>query len=292
MTEIKKKYNEKVLQLNNTFFLHQKHKTIIVVFALLFVLTHFISMAMFPHSFMASKTVLIVVVGMMFYIWIQEIKDKRKLQFLNKNLITAHGKLERSEFDMIKVLILTAEAKDPYTHGHSNRVAEYSLEITKALKLSEAEQKLIERAAILHDLGKIGIDDNILKKESRLTDEEWSVMKEHPAKGVKILKPLKFLSKEKKIILYHHERPDGKGYPAGLEGDVIPLGSQIIAVADTFDAMNSSRSYRKALSKEIIIEELTKVSGSQLSEKITKVFLDLLEEKFDFWSSAEERSVL
>jgi len=177
----------------------------------------------------------------------------------------------------ISTLILTAEAKDPYTHGHSKRVAKYTLAVAKAMELPEEDQKIIERAAILHDLGKIGIDDNILRKEDSLNDEEWKIMKDHPRRALDILKPLNFLSKEKEIILHHHEMYDGSGYPNGLKGDAIPFGAQIISVADAFDAMNTARSYRGALPKETIVSELKKVSGSQLSPKAVDTFLKIFD---------------
>ncbi len=275
MKVTKKIHKDKIVRLNKTFFLHQKYKSLIVVLALFLVFMHFFCMAVFPSSFLANKIILIVVLGLMFYIWIQELKDKRRLQLLNKNLINAQSKLERAEIDMISTLILTAEAKDPYTHGHSKRVAEYTLAIAKAMKLPVEDQKLIERAAILHDLGKIGIDDNILRKEDTLNDEEWKIMKDHPRRGVQILKPLKFLSKEKEIILHHHEKCDGSGYPDGLKKKLIPLGSQIIAVADAFDAMNTARSYRDPLTKEVITSELKEASGKYLNKDVVTTFLNL-----------------
>ena len=290
MNHSRKIYTEKVGKLNNTFFMNHKYKPLILVLILSLTFIHFFCMAVFPNSLMANKIILIIVLGLMFYIWVQELKDKRKLQLLNKNLVNAQSKLERAEIDMIATLILTAEAKDPYTHGHSKRVAEYALAIAKAMKLPAEEQKLIEKSAILHDLGKIGIDDNILRKEGKLTDDEWKIMKEHPKRAVDILEPLKFLFKEKKIILHHHEMFDGSGYPDGLKGKSIPLGSQIIAVADTFDAMNTARSYRNALPRKTIIKELEKVSNTQLSQEVTDVFLKLLEKKPDLWKLSNQET--
>ena len=125
--------------------------------------------------------------------------------------------------------------------------------------------------------------DEILKKPDKLNDEEWKIMKRHPQGSIDILEPLEFLSQEKEIILHHHERYDGGGYPSGLKGEDIPLGARIMAVADTFDAMNSERPYRKSLPEEVIISELKRVSGSQLDSAIVSIFLNLLKKKPDLW---------
>ena len=142
---------------------------------------------------------------------------------------------------------------------------------------------IIERAGILHDIGKLGITDDILKKPGKLNDEEWEIMKRHSQKSVEILKPLEFLFREKEIILHHHERYDGRGYPDGIKGEQIPLGARIMAVADTFDAMNSERPYRKSLPKDAIISELKRVSGSQLDSSVVTTFLNLLEKNPNLW---------
>ena len=128
--------------------------------------------------------------------------------------------------------------------------------ISKEMKFGTVKQEIIYRAGILHDLGKLGIVDAILNKPGSLNDDEWSIMKKHPIRAVEILSPLTFLFEEKEIILHHHERYNGKGYPGGFKGEKIPLGSRIMAVADTFDAMNSARAYRKKMSREVIIAEL------------------------------------
>ena len=162
-------------------------------------------------------------------------------------------------------------------------MAECAFAIAKEMGFSEERQKVIKRAGMLHDLGKIGIIDSILKKPDKLNDEEWEVMKSHPKRALEILEPLKFLSVEKGIIVHHHERLDGKGYPDGIKGGEIPLGARIMAVADTFDAMNSHRAYREPVPRDIIISELKKVSGSQLDPAIVEVFLQLLEKEPRLW---------
>jgi len=123
----------------------------------------------------------------------------------------------------------------------------------------------------------------ILNKPGKLDEEEWKIMKSHPQRALEILEPLGFLAAEKEIILHHHERYTGGGYPEGIKGETIPLGARIMAVADTFDAMNSARSYRAALSKDAILTELERVSGSQLDPQAVKTFLELLRKNPNFW---------
>ncbi len=142
--------------------------------------------------------------------------------------------------------------------------------------MSAQEIRHIRYAGYLHDIGKIGISDAILNKDGRLTDEEWQIIRKHPGMALEILNPLKFLPEEKVIIKHHHERYDGKGYPDGLSGEDIPLGARIMSVADSFDAMNSKRPYRNALSKEKIISELKFSRGTQLDSSIVNVFLEML----------------
>ncbi|MCG2761774.1 MAG: HD domain-containing protein, partial [Candidatus Atribacteria bacterium] len=134
----------------------------------------------------------------------------------------------------------------------------------------------IEVAAVLHDIGKIGVQESILNKPEKLDDEEWKEVRRHPEFSYKILKEVNFPWDVKPIIYAHHERYDGKGYPSGLKGEKISLGARILAVADTFAAMTSDRAYRKGLSKEAAIEELKRVAGTQLDPKITEVFIEIL----------------
>ena len=192
--------------------------------------------------------------------------------------------LEQEEIDTITALILTEEAKDPYVHGHSKAVARHSVAIAGEMNLSKERIEVLKRAAILHDIGKVSIADSILNKQGKLNDQEWNIIKKHSLAAIEILKPLKFLSKEKEIILHHHERIDGKGYPNGIKEEAIPLEARIIAVADTFDAMISERAYRKALPHDIVIAELKKVSGSQLDSHVVNIFLNLLEKDSSLWN--------
>lgn len=170
------------------------------------------------------------------------------------------------------------DAKDKYTNGHSKRVAIYTRLIAKEMGYEGEELDRIYYIALLHDCGKIGVPDNILGKPGRLTDDEFKIIKSHTTRGGEILSSFKSLENAGEGALYHHERYDGKGYPKGLKGEEIPLIARMICVADSFDAMNSSRVYRKNLSKEYIINELINNKGTQFDPKIADIMLNLIKE--------------
>jgi len=155
--------------------------------------------------------------------------------------------LQEVHLDAIRALITAIEAKDPYTRGHSEQVTRYTLAIAEKLNLSKAEKELLKTAGLLHDIGKICINEEILLKRGKLNSEEWEAIKAHPGVGARILASGTALRKAIPLILYHHEHYDGGGYPVGLKGDSIPLGSRILAVADAFEAMIADRPYREAL---------------------------------------------
>lgn len=186
--------------------------------------------------------------------------------------------LQRSYFDTIRALVNAIEAKDPYTRGHSERVTCYSLEIGKKLNLSTRRLEILQHAAILHDIGKIGTDLNILHKNGLLTDEEYEVVKEHPLIGSQILEPVSFLQEVKSIITEHHERYDGKGYPNGKKGEELSLEARIISIADAFDAMVSDRPYRKALSYTEALNEIKRCAGSQFDPLLVEIFSEIIKE--------------
>lgn len=174
----------------------------------------------------------------------------------------------------------TIDAKDPYTNGHSTRVACYSREIARRLGLSDREQERIYYVALMHDIGKIGVPDQILNKNGPLTDAERRIIQAHPSVGGDILKNFTALEGISEGARYHHERYDGKGYCTGISGEQIPLLARIIGVADSYDAMSSNRCYRKALPQEVIIQELRKGSGSQFDPTIVPVMLQMIEDGF------------
>ena len=177
------------------------------------------------------------------------------------------------------------DAKDPYTNGHSKRVAKYTRLIAEAMGYEGEELDRIYYVALLHDCGKIGVPDNILGKPGRLTDEEFQIIKSHTVRGGEILDHFKSLEGVNEGALYHHERYDGKGYPKGLAGEDIPLIARMICLADSFDAMNSNRVYRNKLTKENIISEIESNKGRQFDPEIADVMLKLLRDpdnRFDF----------
>ena len=180
----------------------------------------------------------------------------------------------------VTVLANAIEASDEYTRGHCDRVGEISLKIGKKMGLSERQMDNLRFACILHDVGKIGINDRILNKPSALTKEEYEVIKKHPMIGYEIIKEVDFLEEPANIMLQHHERIDGNGYPNGIKGEEIRLEAKILAVADTYDSISSERVYRKRVfTKEEIKEELIRSSDTQLDTEVVNVLLDILDEK-------------
>lgn len=174
----------------------------------------------------------------------------------------------------IKVLAHAIDARDHYTHSHSENVARYAVAVATELGLSAKQIETIREACELHDLGKIGIEDSILTKPSGLTSEEWEQIKRHPAIGAQILEPLTFLNDVIELVRQHHEHYDGSGYPQGRRGDDILIGARIIHLVDAYEAMRSARSYRKVpRTKSEAIEEIKRNNGTQFDPKVVEVFL-------------------
>lgn len=176
-------------------------------------------------------------------------------------------------YTTIKSISAALDARDSYTHGHSLRVTLYSLIMAEALGVSEEGQELIETMGLLHDIGKIGIPDSILLKPGRLTEEEFEIIKTHPQQGKTILKDIKKLNAIAQWLACHHERWDGRGYPYKIKGEQIPFSARIVAIADTYDAMTSDRSYRKGLPHEVALAEIQKCAGSQFDPTCASVFV-------------------
>lgn len=176
--------------------------------------------------------------------------------------------------EIIDCIVSALDAKDPYTAGHSERVSDMAVVVCNLLKMKEEDVQAVHIAAHLHDIGKIGIPDSILLKEEKLTDDEWQKLKKHPEIGAEILSKSHHLSRLKDIVLHHHERFDGKGYPSGLKGNEIPLGARIIAICDSIDAITSNRCYRKAHDFEFCRQEIEKNLGIMYDPNIGRLVLD------------------
>ncbi|MGN0495260.1 MAG: response regulator [Lachnospiraceae bacterium] len=211
--------------------------------------------------------------------------QKRLQQEVLKQTRKAEGrrrKVERLSLQMVKTLAGTIDAKDKYTNGHSERVAEYAKEIAKRVGKSQKEQEDIYYMGLLHDIGKIGVPDEIINKTSRLTDEEYEIIKTHPSIGADILKNVSEMPDIAIGAHWHHERFDGKGYPDHLEGKNIPEIARIIGVADAYDAMTSNRSYRDVLPQEVVRSEIKKGKGTQFDPDFADVMLRMIDEDTDY----------
>ena len=186
-------------------------------------------------------------------------------------------KLSRTINELVDISEKVQE-KDIYTHSHTNHVKDYALKVGNKLRLSKEKIENIGLAAMLHDIGKIDVPDSILKKPGKLTDEEYEIIKKHPEKGAQLVKETYYESVSD-IILQHHERIDGSGYPYGLKGNEIMIEAQVVAIADTYHAMISDRPYRKAIPQDEIIEELKGLRGIQYSKQVIDALIEILQEE-------------
>jgi HD-GYP domain-containing protein (c-di-GMP phosphodiesterase class II) len=215
-----------------------------------------------------------------------EVKGRNEISELAHSFNEMAGSLSESRkklhdyfYRAMESLVRLLEAKDAYTRGHSGRVAKYTEKIALKMNFPQEEVESLRKIAKVHDIGKLGIPKSILNKKEKLTEEDWKTIQEHPGIGEKILRPVVFNEEMLAIVRGHHERYDGKGYPDGIKGDDITISSQIVSVADTYDAMTSTRAYRLSLSKEEAIEELKKNSGIQFNSRIIEAFLKVLEQE-------------
>jgi putative two-component system response regulator len=193
---------------------------------------------------------------------------------LETELRRTKNSLENSSISTLEALAETIEQKDPYTKGHCLRVRKLAVALAKAVNLDEETIQIIEGGALLHDIGKISIPEDILNKTDELTEEEYSIIKTHPEAGVRIITHIPSFKQYIPIVRSHHERIDGKGYPDNLEGKDIPLDVRIVSIADAFDAMTSSRAYRLALPTEIAVEKLKLSAGTQFDAHLVDVFIE------------------
>ena len=224
-----------------------------------------------PDTVLLSIT--LVIVG---YLWTAQTRAVSRL-------LELQVALHEAQVGVLAALVATVEAKDEYTRGHSEQVMRLSTELAKKLALTDDRVGIVSRAAALHDLGKIETPDAILHKKDRLTDSEMKVLQKHPARTAAILSSLDFLSEESRVAALHHERCDGTGYGERLKEVQIPIESSIIAVADTFDAMNSDRPYRGKQPRETILVELEEGRDIQHPGAVVDAFLELLAARPELW---------
>lgn len=204
-----------------------------------------------------------------------KVRDRtNELNIKAMELQKAYGQLKSMSIQFVNVLAETIEAKDLYTRGHCNRMRHLCVEMGRLIDIPPEELELLEYASLLHDLGKIGVNEAILNKNGALNDEEAAHVKTHPEIGEKILQSISMMEPVAKIVVAHHENFNGTGYPRNLKGEDIPLGARIISVADLFDAMHSDRPYRKGLPLEVVYKEMERVAGTQLDPKIVRIFID------------------
>jgi diguanylate cyclase (GGDEF)-like protein/PAS domain S-box-containing protein len=211
----------------------------------------------------------------------KEVASNPDIKILKERVDRLTKQANQSVVESILAFAKTLEMKDHYTGEHVEKTVKVAVQIASALQLPEEEIERIRQAAILHDLGKIGISDKVLCKKGKLTAKEFEVIKKHTQIGVDIIRPIQVLQSLIPLILYHHERWDGRGYPHGLKGEDIPLGARVVALADVYQALISDRPYRKAYPKEEVIKIIQEGAGSQFDPRIVDVFLNLIEQKKD-----------
>lgn len=249
-----------------------------MVIALVSVLIEMVSV-----YFVVTISGLFIGIGLVILLFLNLIRTVRSVRNLErlrqkKELESRRRQTERISLQTIKTISVTVETKNVYTNGHSQRVADYSALIAGALGWDDKRINNLRNAAYMHDVGMIGIPDSIVNKPTRLTEEEYAIIQRHTLIGVDILKDITLIEHVAEVAHYHHERYDGTGYPEGLSGEEIPIEARIVAVADSYDAMNSKRIYRNALEKEKIIEELESCSGTQFDPVIAELFVRLIRE--------------
>ena len=216
-------------------------------------------------------------------------ETEKTFEQVNEELKNTQAKLEQAYLDTIETLRYTVDAKDSYTKGHSERVSEFSVLIGKHLGISSDDMYTLRIGGLFHDIGKIGIPDNILTKKDRLTDDEYEQIKKHPVIGEQILSNAAIFSDIIPIVKYHHERFDGNGYPEHLKGEEIPFLARIVSVADAFDAMASRRPYRNSVEMQKIIEEISNNKNTQFDPEIADALLDILKNNYPAIEEIQKR---
>lgn len=212
---------------------------------------------------------------------LKSIAQMNEIKRINNKLSNTYERLENAYLESIQTLRYTVEAKDKYTRGHSDRVSAFSTLIGQKLGLSAEDIKTLEIGGLFHDIGKIGVPDSIIQKTDKLTDDEYSQIKNHPLIGAHILSNATIFKNIIPIVKHHHERYDGHGYPSQLKGTDIPYLARITTIADSFDAMTSKRTYRDSLPLEVVKSEFKNNKGTQFDPELTDVFLDILNKDYN-----------
>ena len=220
---------------------------------------------------------------------IKSVEQMNEIKKINDELSETYDRLEKAYMESIQTVRYTVEAKDTYTRGHSDRVSELSVLIGQKLQLNDDDLKRLRVGGLFHDVGKIGVPDSILQRNEKLTDTEYSEIKNHPTIGTHILSTATIFQDILPIVKHHHERYDGKGYPGNLEGEKIPYLARIAAVADAFDAMTSRRVYRDSLPMDVVISEFEKNKGTQFDPGIADVFLDIMKNDYSSIKEIQEK---
>lgn len=215
---------------------------------------------------------------------------EEKVETRTAELIKKHRSLQKLYINTVEVIARAIEAKDSDTQGHSKRVSKYCVHIARKMGVEHEDLQNIEIAGLLHDVGKIGIADEILGKPTKLTIEEYEAIKEHPLISLKILEPIDELKQVKEYVKHHHERWDGRGYPGGLKENEIPLGARILSVADAFDTMWIGRQYHAAWNLEKVIKEFENNRNSQFDPKVVDTFIELIREVPDLFSQIRKEN--
>jgi putative nucleotidyltransferase with HDIG domain len=238
----------------------------------------------YGHLGMASVGLAAVILFVFLYI----LRTSVQAQDRGEELAKRTRELASLQMGLLSTVLQTLSMRDAMTARHSAAVARYSREVAKLMGLDEREQDLIHTAALLHDIGKFILPDSVLFANRKLTDDEWELIKLHPEQGAKLVERIEGYGPIAEIVLHHHEKYAGGGYPTGIAGDAIPLGARIIAVADTYDVMTSRDSYRRPVSPEAALTEIRRVSGTQLDPLVASVFERMIIEKRVAFSHTDE----
>lgn len=211
-------------------------------------------------------------------VFAREIREMyRQERARSRELEAALARLGEASLSTMKALAALVEAKDPGTRMHLDRTNGYGMALTRLVAPELASAPDMSFGFLLHDIGKVGIPEGILSKPGALDEREWAVMRTHPVVGARIVEPLQFLERATEVVLGHHERVDGNGYPHGLKGDDIPLAARVFSVVDAFDAMTTDRPYRRAFATDRAVEEIVRGSGTQFDSEVVEAFLILVD---------------